>query len=506
MLRFNKLLIVSFGLMMYSAPAITSPAIEHSHAGRTHSHALPKAQKLKHRHGNGAVGQQANANNKPTKAPPRNNFQQFYSRLTSQQKQRIQESLAWVIDSPVPLDLPFSQASYNLIKKWQKSSGYPADGILKPAQIKRLELAARIAKRAVNWTVYRSANDHFEIGIPNRLAQRKSFNEAGGIEFSSLNKAYNLSLMATSDDDIDSFLDAGSNSLQSMYQEMLRQFKNEGLSNIRQRRSPTGFMLSGVQNGEILYVNFTKKGDGHAGYLLSLPYTQSTRSGTNTLLAATALSFKVDDSLEKATSKRLVKKLNKRTVPPLLRNRSASALTAEAIFGRVNKAVWLLRPSNSRAASQGSAVAINRNYLLTNCHVMGKSTTGKILHKGVQGKPLAVSLYAADKRNDRCVLFSKTPLPNFVGIRPYKTINVGEKVYTIGAPQGLSLTIAEGLLSSKREEGKRRMLQTSAPISQGSSGGGLFDSNGNLLGITTLMSVRGQNLNFAIPAEEYWSP
>jgi len=137
---------------------------------------------------------------------------------------------------------------------------------------------------------------------------------------------------------------------------------------------------------------------------------------------------------------------------------------------------------------------------------MGKSTTGKILHKGVQGKPLAVSLYAADKRNDRCVLFSKTPLPNFVGIRPYKTINVGEKVYTIGAPQGLSLTIAEGLLSSKREEGKRRMLQTSAPISQGSSGGGLFDSNGNLLGITTLMSVRGQNLNFAIPAEEYWSP
>jgi len=68
------------------------------------------------------------------------------------------------------------------------------------------------------------------------------------------------------------------------------------------------------------------------------------------------------------------------------------------------------------------------------------------------------------------------------------------------------LTIAEGLLSSKREEGNRRLLQTSAPISQGSSGGGLFDSSGNLLGITTLMSVRGQNLNFAIPAEEYWSP
>lgn len=506
MLRFNNFWFISFSLMMYSVSTVASPVVEHSHAGRVHSHALPKAQQIKHRHGNGEAGQLVTAAKKtPTKTKPVSSFQQFYSRLSMQQKQRIQESLAWVVESPVPLDFPFGQASYNNIKAWQRRAGYPADGKLLPAQIKRLELSALMAKRALNWTVYRSSKDHFQIGIPNRLAQNKSFNEAGGLEFSSANKAYTLSLMATSDDDADNFLDAGKGSLQSMYHEMLRQFKNEGLSNIRQRRSPTGFMLSGVQNGEILYVNFTKKGDGHAGYLLSLPYTQSTRSGTNTLLAATALSFKVADGLENPTDKRFVQKLNKRTVPLAIRNRNANALTAEAIFSKANKAVWLLRPSNSRASSQGSAVAINRHYLLTNCHVMGSSTKGKILHKGVQGKPLEVSLYASDKRNDRCVLYSKTALPSFVGIRPYKTINVGEKVYTIGAPQGLSLTIAEGLLSSKREVGKRRLLQTSAPISQGSSGGGLFDSNGNLLGITTLMSVRGQNLNFAIPAEEYWA-
>ena len=499
MLRLNNFWFVPLSLIVYSASAVSSPVVEHSHAGRVHSHVLPVVQKIKHSHTNGMIGQPiTTVNNTPTKIKPTNSFQSFYSRLSTQQKQRIQESLAWVIDSPVPLDLPFGQASYNNIKKWQKAEGFPADGKLLPEQIKRLELKALMAKRALNWTVYRSTKDHFQIGIPNRLAQRRSFNEAGGIEFSSVNKAYTLSLMATNDDDVASFLDAGKSSLQSMYQEMLRQFKNEGLSNIRQRRSPKGFMLSGVQNGEILYVNFTKKGDGHAGYLLSLPYTQSTRSGTNTLLAATALSFKVADSPENSGGKRHVPKLNKRTVPLIIRNRNAKALTAEAIFSKANKAVWLLRPS--RASSQGSAVAINRNYLLTNCHVMGDSTAGKILHKGVQGKPLEVSLYASDKRNDRCVLFSKTALPNFVGIRPYNTINVGEKVYTIGAPQGLSLTIAEGLLSSKREVGKRRLLQTSAPISQGSSGGGLFDSNGNLLGITTLMSVRGQNLNFAIPA------
>ena len=55
-----------------------------------------------------------------------------------------------------------------------------------------------------------------------------------------------------------------------------------------------------------------------------------------------------------------------------------------------------------------------------------------------------------------------------------------------------------------------RYVQTSAPISPGSSGGGLFDARGNLVGITTLVFVGkehlNQSLNFAIAAEMYWSP
>jgi len=46
-------------------------------------------------------------------------------------------------------------------------------------------------------------------------------------------------------------------------------------------------------------------------------------------------------------------------------------------------------------------------------------------------------------------------------------------------------------------------VQTSAPKSSGSSGGGLFDTQGNLIGITTFMLKDSQNLNFAIAAEEY---
>ena len=80
---------------------------------------------------------------------------------------------------------------------------------------------------------------------------------------------------------------------------------------------------------------------------------------------------------------------------------------------------------------------------------------------------------------------------------------MGERVYTVGAPQGLELSLAEGIVSSKRTIDGGRFIQTSAPMSSGSSGGGLFDAYGHLVGITTSILKNSQNLNFAIPAEEY---
>jgi tetratricopeptide (TPR) repeat protein len=65
----------------------------------------------------------------------------------------------------------------------------------------------------------------------------------------------------------------------------------------------------------------------------------------------------------------------------------------------------------------------------------------------------------------------------------------------------LELTFSEGVISALRETEGVRMIQTSAPISPGSSGGGLFDAHGNLVGITSFQLREGQSLNFAIPGE-----
>ncbi len=63
--------------------------------------------------------------------------------------------------------------------------------------------------------------------------------------------------------------------------------------------------------------------------------------------------------------------------------------------------------------------------------------------------------------------------------------------------------MAQRTPSSAPAPTRARLVQTSAPISHGSSGGGLFDARGELLGITTFYFAGGQNLNFAVAAEDF---
>jgi len=69
---------------------------------------------------------------------------------------------------------------------------------------------------------------------------------------------------------------------------------------------------------------------------------------------------------------------------------------------------------------------------------------------------------------------------------------------------------AAGRLARAPQEDSHTYVQTTAPISPGSSGGGLFDARGNLIGVTTLALVGrerlNQALNFAIPADTYFKP
>jgi S1-C subfamily serine protease len=80
------------------------------------------------------------------------------------------------------------------------------------------------------------------------------------------------------------------------------------------------------------------------------------------------------------------------------------------------------------------------------------------------------------------------------------SLEVGQRLIAIGAPIGLETTVTDGLLSAVRNDGKRKLLQISIPVSHGSSGGPVFTEQGQVVGLV-LSGFRAdiaENLNFAL--------
>lgn len=185
---------------------------------------------------------------------------------------------------------------------------------------------------------------------------------------------------------------------------------------------------------------------------------------------------------------------------------TGAALDGSALFKKLSPSVFVLEATRGEETAQGSAVAVSPTELLTNCHVV-QGALKLTLKQAKQSWPARV--VRADPKTDRCTLSAEgAKLQPVAGVRSYASLEVGEPAYTLGSPVGMELTLSNGIVSGQREEEGRSFVQTTAPISPGSSGGGLFDSRGNLLGITTLVLVGkehlNQSLNFAIPADSYF--
>jgi S1-C subfamily serine protease len=191
-------------------------------------------------------------------------------------------------------------------------------------------------------------------------------------------------------------------------------------------------------------------------------------------------------------------------------------LTPSGIFKRVSPSVYSVRAGSNFAdidrgvGASGSAVAVSDSIVVTNCHVIKGSQAIVLLipsmTQGASSRTVIAKPLRSDPDTDRCFLRVETdyelnPIANF---RSINSLEVGERVYTVGNPKGLTNSLAEGLISGLRNIRQISYIQTSAAVSPGSSGGGLFDAQGALIGVTTFLLRDSQNLNFAIAAEEYW--
>jgi len=161
------------------------------------------------------------------------------------------------------------------------------------------------------------------------------------------------------------------------------------------------------------------------------------------------------------------------------------------------------QPSGGVGVGTGFIVSAD-GHIVTNLHVIRGSPQMKV--KLLDGSEHAVTrVIAADDKHDLAIIAIEASGLPVLRIGNSDEVNAGDRVIAIGNPLGfLDYTVSDGLISSIRPLGENvTLLQISAPISQGSSGGPLFNPYGEVIGVAVGIvdpQTGGQNLNFGIPS------
>ncbi len=182
---------------------------------------------------------------------------------------------------------------------------------------------------------------------------------------------------------------------------------------------------------------------------------------------------------------------------------TSKPLEPNEIVKLVSPSVVYLEAFNAggQITASGSGFIVSADgKLMTNYHVIKGSSTVKVYFE--DGRVFNASKAVGyDEGRDIIVL----KIQENASFKPLKlgdssTILTGDRVLAIGSPKGLSNTVSEGLISSRsRDINGYNFIQTSAATSSGSSGGVLVNYRAEVIGVTSMQRIDGQNLNFAIP-------
>lgn len=190
-----------------------------------------------------------------------------------------------------------------------------------------------------------------------------------------------------------------------------------------------------------------------------------------------------------------------------LSNTPAGSLADQ--YEEVKDAVFLIYTAGNDDVAQGSAFVINKEGVaISNYHVFEDASDAIAVNSN--GDEFIIDeIYTYSKTNDFIIFkLDRSGAGEFKCVRIAEGLpRIGEDCFAIGNPKGLTQTLSKGIISSYREE--QKMIQTTAEITHGSSGGALFNSNGEVIGITS-SGVGEADLNFAInvktlPLEKYLS-
>jgi len=148
--------------------------------------------------------------------------------------------------------------------------------------------------------------------------------------------------------------------------------------------------------------------------------------------------------------------------------------------------------------SFGSGFFVSKNEVLTNAHVFKTGNRGYLMFDSHPTKVNIKRVIKFDERLDLSLLSVEDQ--DVVPLELDSTqAESGQDVYAFGSPEGHFGSMSDGMVSTTREKNGVTRIQHTAPVSHGSSGGPLVNSDGKVVGVNVSMLKSGQNINFAIP-------
>jgi hypothetical protein len=181
---------------------------------------------------------------------------------------------------------------------------------------------------------------------------------------------------------------------------------------------------------------------------------------------------------------------------------TGNAQSAQEIAKKAFRSTVLLvmEDVNGQPLSLGSGFFVRDGEIASNLHVVECAARGYAKLVGEKAKYDIEGITAVDPERDLVVVKISAGRSQALPLGNSDTVQVGESVYAVGNPQGLEGTFSQGIVSSIREVGIGKLLQITAPISPGSSGGPVLNGKGEVIGVSVATFRGGQNLNFAIPS------
>lgn len=176
----------------------------------------------------------------------------------------------------------------------------------------------------------------------------------------------------------------------------------------------------------------------------------------------------------------------------------------EIISSTLERTVMIIAlDDNYQPLGIGSGFLVGENgEIATNYHVVEGASSALVKFVNKEKKFEVTSILQKSEEYDLAIIQINSNQPPLL-LGDDELASIGDKIFAIGNPEGLEGTVSEGIISGFRKiSNEFRLMQITAPISPGSSGGPIVNQKGQVIGIASASIILGQNLNFAVPSKK----